>query len=123
MSRGDPILNSCVTGDAGYYGEGEVDDLVGRRVESLRNPLVRVAGAGLLGGWEYAPNRTDADAPAAQVAFVSDDIDVDWARAVGAGAAIVKPPEAKPWGQTAGYLRDCNGVIVELATRSPRDVI
>ena len=82
-----------------------------------------VAGAGLLGGLKYAPNRTNADAPAAQVAFVSDDIDVDWARAVSAGAAIVKPPEAKPWGQTAGYLRDCNGVIVELNTRSPRDVV
>jgi uncharacterized glyoxalase superfamily protein PhnB len=58
---------------------------------------------------------------AAQVAFVCDDIDVDWAHAVAAGAVVVKTPEAKPWGQTAGYLRNCNGIIVELNTRSPRD--
>jgi lactoylglutathione lyase len=38
-----------------------------------------------------------------------------------AGATIVKEPEAKPWGQTAGYLRDINGIIVELCTQSPRD--
>lgn len=77
--------------------------------------------AALLGGMAYTPNRADADAAAAQVAFVTDDMDADWGRAVAAGASIVKLPEAKPWGQTAGYLRDCNGVIVELNTRSPRD--
>jgi lactoylglutathione lyase len=80
-----------------------------------------VAGSSLLGGMVYTPNSTGADPVAAQVAFVSDDIAADWERAVVAGAAIVKPPEAKPWGQTAGYLRDCNGVLVELNTRSPRD--
>ena len=80
-----------------------------------------VAGAGLIGGMAYTPNRTADDPVAAQVAFVSDDIAADWARAVAAGATVVKLPEAKPWGQTAGYLRDCNGVLVELNTRSPRD--
>jgi uncharacterized glyoxalase superfamily protein PhnB len=82
-----------------------------------------VANAGLLDGMVYTPNRNNADPVAAQVAFVSDDIAADWSRAVGAGATVVKPPEAKPWGQTAGYLRDCNGVIVEPATRSPRDTV
>lgn len=82
-----------------------------------------VASANLLGGLPYTPNRADANPAAAQVAFVSDDIDADWARAVAAGASIVKPLEAKPWGQTAGYLRDCNGVLVELNTRSPRDAV
>jgi lactoylglutathione lyase len=47
----------------------------------------------------------------------------DWRRATSAGAVVVKAPEIKPWGQTTGYLRDCNGVIVELCTRSPRDGI
>ena len=77
--------------------------------------------AGLIGGLAYAPNRPQENPVAAQVAFVCDDIAADWARAVAAGAVVVKSPEAKPWGQTAGYLRDCNGVIVELNTRSPRD--
>ena len=75
----------------------------------------------LLGGLAYAPNRADTSAAAAQIAFVTDDLEADWRRAISAGAAVVKAPEAKPWGQTTGYLRDCNGVIVELCTRSPRD--
>ncbi len=56
----------------------------------------------------------------AQIALVSHDLDRDWQRAVAAGAAVVKLPEAKPWGQVVGYLKDVNGVIVELCTPSLR---
>lgn len=77
--------------------------------------------AELLGNTETLPNRPDSNPIAAQVAFVTRDIDRDWQRAVRAGAKVVKGPEAKPWGQTVGYLRDINGVIVELCTPSPRD--
>ena len=75
----------------------------------------------LLGDLAFSPARQDKDAPAAQIAFVTDDMDADWQRAVSAGAIVVKVPEAKPWGQTTGYLRDLNGHIVEFCTRSPRD--
>jgi lactoylglutathione lyase len=77
--------------------------------------------AKLLGVTTTRANRPEQEPAAAQVAFVTDDIDRDWRRAVAAGATIVKLPEAKPWGQTTGYLRDLNGFIVELCTRSPRD--
>jgi lactoylglutathione lyase len=80
-----------------------------------------ITGQKLLGDLHYAPNRADATAAAAQLAFVTDDLEGDWRRATSAGAVVVNAPEAKPWGQTTGYLRDCNGVIVELCTRSPRD--
>jgi uncharacterized glyoxalase superfamily protein PhnB len=49
-------------------------------------------------------------------------METDWQRATRAGATVIKMPEAKPWGQTTGYLRDLNGVVVELCTRSPRDL-
>jgi lactoylglutathione lyase len=75
----------------------------------------------LLGDLRYTPSRPGNDAAAQIVALVSEDIEADWQRATTAGATVVKAPEAKPWGQTAGYLRDCNGAIVELCTRSPRD--
>ena len=75
----------------------------------------------LLGGLSYRPSRADAAAPAEFVALVSTDLEADWRRALAAGATIVKAPEPKPWGQTTGYLRDVNGVIVELCTPSPRD--
>jgi len=77
--------------------------------------------AELLGNTETLPNRPDSNPIAAQVAFVTRDIDRDWQRAVRAGATVVKGPQAKPWGQTVGYLRDINGLIVELCTPSPRD--
>jgi lactoylglutathione lyase len=80
-----------------------------------------VEKAQLIGGMRFARNRPDTDPAAAQIAFVTGDMKGDWEHAVAAGAQIVKAPEAKLWGQTAGYLRDCNGVIVELCTRSPRD--
>ena len=80
-----------------------------------------IRDARLLGDLKYIPIRPAADAAAAQLAFVTNDIEGDWERAKLAGAVEVKKPEAKPWGQTAGYLRDLNGVIVELCTRSPRD--
>jgi lactoylglutathione lyase len=77
--------------------------------------------AELLGNTETLPNRPDSNPIAAQVVFVTRDIDRDWQRAVRAGATVIKEPQAKPWGQTVGYLRDINGVIVELCTPSPRD--
>jgi lactoylglutathione lyase len=80
-----------------------------------------IADLKLLGDLHYTPNRAEAAAAAGQLAFVTDDLDGDWRRATAAGAVVVKTPEDKPWGQTTGYLRDCNGVIVELCTRSPRD--
>jgi uncharacterized glyoxalase superfamily protein PhnB len=58
---------------------------------------------------------------AAQVALITDDLPGAWARAVAAGAEVVKEPEHKPWGQITGYLRDHDGILVELATKSPRD--
>ena len=76
--------------------------------------------ADLLGGTQAVCARPDQSPIGAQIALVSSDIDGDWQRAVGAGATILKAPEAKPWGQTVGYLRDLNGVIVELCTPSPR---
>jgi lactoylglutathione lyase len=51
-----------------------------------------------------------------EIAFVTDDVDAAFAKAVASGATAVKPPEAKPWGQRVGYLRDNNGFIVELCT-------
>ena len=76
--------------------------------------------ASLLGGSPFRTNRHDTAPIAAWIAFVTADMEGDWQRALAAGATVVKLPEAKPWGQVVGYLRDLNGVIVELCTKSPR---
>jgi lactoylglutathione lyase len=77
----------------------------------------------LLGELPYGRSPVEADeAPPQVVARVTVNLAADWDRATEAGVAMVKLPEAKPWGQTTGYLRDCNGMIVEICTRSPREV-
>jgi len=76
--------------------------------------------AKLLGLTHTRPNRPELDPVAAQIALVTDEIEGDWRHAVEAGATIVKSLERKPWGQIAGYLRDQDGILVELCTPSPR---
>lgn len=62
-------------------------------------------------------NRQSETAAAAfEVAFVTSDPAAAYEKAVAAGAAEVKPPELKPWGQTVGYVRDLNGCLVEIAS-------
>ena len=56
----------------------------------------------------------DEAAPGFTVSFRSD-----WERAVGAGASALAAPEEQPWGQTVGYVRDPDGVLVEIASPLP----
>jgi len=79
-----------------------------------------VASTSLLGTLAIYPNRPDAPSSSAHAVLWSDDIERDWRRAVDAGAAIVSPLSAKPWGQVSGYLRDADGIVIELCTPSPR---
>lgn len=51
-----------------------------------------------------------------EVALVADDVAAAWQRALQAGAAPVAAPSVKPWGQTVAYVRDNNGLLVELCT-------
>jgi lactoylglutathione lyase len=79
-----------------------------------------IAKADLLGGLAIALNRRDLPAASAHVALWSSDIEDDWRRAIAAGAEIVKALEAKPWGQISRYVRDLDGIVIELCTPSPR---
>jgi lactoylglutathione lyase len=51
-----------------------------------------------------------------ELAFVTDDVPATLAAAVDAGARVVAEPTVKPWGQTVGWVRDPDGVLVEIAT-------
>lgn len=43
-------------------------------------------------------------------------IQAAWDRAVAAGARVASPLTKRPWGQLVGFLRDHDGVLVELCT-------
>jgi lactoylglutathione lyase len=59
----------------------------------------------------------DTDVPAAFELYLEvPDADEVAARAIAAGATLLAPPSDKPWGRRVAYLRDPNGVVVELAS-------
>lgn len=60
-----------------------------------------------------------AEAPGIEIAFTTDDVPAALARAVAAGAVLARGVEQMPWGQTVAYVRDENGVLIELC--SPMD--
>ncbi len=53
---------------------------------------------------------------ALEIALVDDDVPAAHARAVEAGARELAAPKQKPWGQTVSYVRDPNGVLIELCS-------
>ena len=64
----------------------------------------------------FIPNRADAKAAGAEVAFIVPDVQAALDKAIGQGATLVTKPVDKPWGQTISYVRDLNGFLVELCT-------
>ncbi|MFY9806465.1 MAG: VOC family protein [Pseudonocardiaceae bacterium] len=64
----------------------------------------------------YTRNKAAAEAGGFEVVFVVDDVADAYAKAIENGATRLAEPTRKPWGQWVAYVRDCNGVIVELAS-------
>ena len=67
-------------------------------------------------GTSARPNRPDDLAPGFEIALVTDDVAAAYQTARDAGAISVTAPTQKPWGQTVAYVRDLNGILVELCT-------
>ena len=57
--------------------------------------------------------------PPFEIALVTDQVESVFKKAVSNGAAELKKPVQKPWGQLVGYVKDCNGFLVEIC--SPLD--
>lgn len=64
----------------------------------------------------FVPNRPESKAAGVEVAFVINDVEDAYKRAVEAGATPVTPPTKKPWGQVVSYVRDENGFLVEICS-------
>jgi uncharacterized glyoxalase superfamily protein PhnB len=70
-------------------------------------------------GFAIEPNRPRNNPAGFEVALVTDDVNAAFTRAVAAGAAPTSEPEQKPWGQVVGYVRDPDGILVELCSPLP----
>jgi lactoylglutathione lyase len=59
--------------------------------------------------------RASGTRPSFEVCFVADDVRAAYDKAREAGAEAISEPETKPWGQEVAYVRDPDGVLVEIA--------
>ena len=64
----------------------------------------------------FTKNRPGHQAAGAEIAFVTDNVEAGFNRAIAAGAMAALQPTQKPWGQTVGYVRDLNGFLVEICS-------
>jgi lactoylglutathione lyase len=93
--------------DDGSYAEVHVDDLTVGLVaevdarEHLPVPFEPGARSGPPGAFELFFEVADADEAAK--------------KAASAGATVLAQPTDKPWGWRVAYLRDPNGIVIELA--------
>ena len=60
---------------------------------------------------------TPPEKPSYELAFETDDVAAALTRALAAGAVLVTPITAMPWGQTLAYVRTPEGTLVELCTK------
>ena len=67
-------------------------------------------------GLAFRKNRAGDAAAGVEVGLVSADVAASFKIAIDAGAVAVVAPNRKPWGQTVSYVRDCNGVLVEICS-------
>ncbi len=59
---------------------------------------------------------TPKELPGLEIAFTTRDVHRSLNAAVKAGAELIASPEEKPWGQTVAYVRDPNGILIEIAS-------
>lgn len=101
-------LSRRFVGDAGDYGEMDTGATTLAFVaESLAATTIPVG---------LRPNRPGEAPAGAQVTLVTDNVGDAYDRAVAAGAVGLGAPTTTPWGQTVAYLRDPNGLLVEIGT-------
>ena len=51
-----------------------------------------------------------------EITFTVEDVEKVYDQALNKGGVAVSPPKQKPWGQLVAYLRDPNGVLIELGS-------
>jgi lactoylglutathione lyase len=64
----------------------------------------------------FRENRPTEQPGGFEIALVTDDVSAAYERALAAGAIAVSPPAAKPWGQICAFVRDKDGIVVEICT-------
>lgn len=67
-------------------------------------------------GVKFTENNLQKPAAGFEIALVCDDVAQAYEVACQAGALAIVEPRQKPWGKTVAFVRDINGILVELCT-------
>lgn len=67
---------------------------------------------------EFRENKLSESPAGFEVALITVDVQAAYEHAIAAGAVAVSPPATKPWGQVVAFVRDKDGIIVELCSPS-----
>jgi catechol 2,3-dioxygenase-like lactoylglutathione lyase family enzyme len=94
--------------ESGQYAEMETG------AATLAFAGIELANSNLPEGFQQ--NSLDKPPAGIEIGFVTADVATAFDQAVAAGAIVVVTPTVKPWGQTVAYLRDLDGILVELAS-------
>lgn len=65
-----------------------------------------------------APTRASFDGKPAlfEIGLITEDVGAAFAHAVANGMESINEPTEKPWGQIVSWVKDANGILVEIAT-------
>ena len=67
-------------------------------------------------GVEFVQNEIKNAAAGFEIALLTDNVTQAYKHAVDNGAIAVKEPSKKPWGQEVAYVRDLNGILIEICS-------
>lgn len=67
----------------------------------------------------FTPVRPTDPPVGASITLITVDVESAVQAALAAGGTPYVEPVDKPWGQTVAYIRDPNGILVEIATAVP----
>jgi lactoylglutathione lyase len=65
---------------------------------------------------DFVPNRAERSPAATELGFLCEDVPAAYQRAIDAGCTSISPPAKRPWGPTIAFVRDDEGVLIELCS-------
>jgi lactoylglutathione lyase len=74
-----------------------------------------------LNGIQFKKNSRNELSPGFEIAFVYENVADAYQNACKHGAISIQHPIQKPWGQTVAYVRDINGIVVEICSPLTKD--
>jgi catechol 2,3-dioxygenase-like lactoylglutathione lyase family enzyme len=100
-------LTTAFIDPTGHYGQLETG------TTALGFASLELANQNLPQGFQKISPK---ELPGCEVSFTAKDVYSSLSHALKAGAQLIASPAEKPWGQTVAYVRDFNGILIEIAS-------